>query len=1042
MRRLQPFPQLLHFTAICALAVSAGCSEGTDGFDPNQAEGPDAGPRLPDARVLPGRDAGELTLPVPTVTRVTPSSGPTRGGTRVTIRGTAFIEPVEVFFGAEAAPTPTVLDEQTLAATAPPGALGPVTLRVVTGGGAAELPLAFTYTRELRLDSVSPARIPDEGGLAVVLRGTGFTPETVVLFDRQPLRGLQVVSEEEIRGLTPQLSVGRAEVRVVTNEGAVRRSDVAAVYGTPDILGMASGFGSSMGGAVQEISGNGLLDASAVLIGGAPATALEVGGNDRIRFNAPALAPGVHDVVVENADTRGVKRGAYLAYDPARIDFHVLGVTPARVPSGTRTVVTIVGGGFDSSTQVSTGIRRLLLSSLRPNALEVELPADLPVGAVTFEVTRGANQATAQVEVFSPVEVASVVPASGPASGGTQVTVSGSNFRMGAEVRIGGVALADVTVVDANTVTGVTVAGAHGRHDVVVRQSDERAALPGGFVYTEPFSVVRVEPVEGSVAGNTYVSIIGRGFDEPLSVLFGPEAGLQPVLENGAVVGVRSPPAAPGVVDVSITTGSGAQMVPDGFSYYDPRLLAGGAWGGPIEGSVNVAVVDGQGAPLSGMLVQLGTEADPRYRATTDLNGLATISSPEIRGAQTVTAGGESTEFVTFTDINARNITMVSAAHPEVAPPDAPLSPCPTGQPPPVVRGRVFGLKTSSDPETSPDTVPVVQITYTQSNVFSPNPPMPPEQTDVVGEEGEAYEIVVMRAGVVGVYAILYDFNQTTQELTPRRMGIARGVPVAPDTATEGIDISLDIEMDQTLRIRLDNPPDQNPGPGFNAVFPFLNLESDGVIAFDASLAQPGQEVILENMPALAESQFFYMGGSLTLGPEGGLGSPYSLTLLESGATAEDGVDLGPYLEMPTNVRPKPNELLEDGTITWDQGGPQPDLTTLSVVDIGAAGGACCVDLNENGQCDEGEPPMGGALPVQFNRWSLYGPGGLQSYELPRMPSGVQAFEPPRVYSYLLQMAIVPRFSWEEFAYNQFSPFFWQSWVVWSSAFTVKEETD
>jgi hypothetical protein len=184
------------------------------------------------------------------------------------------------------------------------------------------------------------------------------------------------------------------------------------------------------------------------------------------------------------------------------------------------------------------------------------------------------------------------------------------------------------------------------------------------------------------------------------------------------------------------------------------------------------------------------------------------------------------------------------------------------------------------------------------------------------------------------------------------------------------------------------------------------------------------------------------MGGSFSQGPQGGLSSPYSLTFLESSAEFAEGVDLGPFLEMPTNVRPKEGQLLEGGRLAWDQGGPVPDLTTLNVVDSRTVGGCCCIDANGNGQCEDAEPQQCGSLPQQFNRWSLFAPGGRQSYVLPRMPLEVQAFEPPRAYSYLLQMALAPRFSWREFSYNQFSPFFWQSWVAWSSVFTVKEETD
>ena len=1029
-------------TALVAAAWVGACSSEGSGLDADPVA-PDAG-ALPDARVLPPRDAGGPAAPAPTLTRVTPDRGPTGGGTRVTLRGTAFLEPAEVFFGVEAAQSVVVLDEQTIAVTAPPGALGATSVRVVTEGGRAELPNAFTYVRALRLDAVSPARIPDEGGVEVTVVGAGFTPETVILLDRRPLRGLEILDEQTARGFSPALAVGRPEVRVVTRDGAVRRSDVLTVFGTPDLVDVAPGYGPADGGARQEILGRGLGDAEAVRIGGRAAEGLEVlDQGRRLAVGAPALPVGVHDVEVENPDARGRRLGAYVAFDPARSDLHVLGTAPARVPAGTAAWVTVVGGGFDERAQVALGVRRLVLRSASERALVVELPADLAPGTATLEILQGGERREVPIEVYAPIAVTGVTPASGPATGGTEVTLTGSGFGPDVEVRIGDVPLADVVVVDETTLTGRTVAGSHGPADVEVRSGADRSVLAGAFAFVETFEVVRVEPTEGSVAGNTYVSIIGRGFDAPASVAFGEAPGLDPRLENGAILSVRSPPSPPGAVDLEIALASGDETLDRAFSFFDPRLIAGGAWGGAIEGAVNVAVIDGDGTPVSGMTVQLGYDADPRYRALTDANGLATISSPEIRGAQTVTVGGEEQGFGTFVDIDARNLTFISGAFPQPPAPDTPIQPCPPDPPPPpTIRGQVFELKSALDDETSPDVIPVVQITYSEANVFSPNPPEPVEQIAVVTQEGQEYEIVTTRAGSVAVYAILGDFDQARGTFTPRRMGIVRGVPVAPDTVTDGIDIALDIEMDRTLRIRLDEPPDQNPGPGLNAVFPFLNLDSDGVIPFQASVVQGSGEVVLENMPALPESQFFYMGGSFSQAATGGLASPFSLTLRESNAPFDEGVDLGPFLEMPTNVRPKQGEVLVDGRLSFDQGGPVPDLVTMSVSDSRVIPGQCCVDLDMNGQCDAGEPVQGGALPVPFNRWRLFARGGEQSYAFPRMPLDVPAFEAPRSYQLVLQLALAPRFSWDEFAYNQFSPFFWQSWVEWVGVFTVKDETD
>ncbi|HVF03621.1 MAG TPA: IPT/TIG domain-containing protein [Frankiaceae bacterium] len=72
--------------------------------------------------------------PAPTVTNVTPASGPELGGTTVTITGTNFDTSTAVFFGLTPAVNPTISSPTQIVATSPPGT-GTVHVRVVNPGG-------------------------------------------------------------------------------------------------------------------------------------------------------------------------------------------------------------------------------------------------------------------------------------------------------------------------------------------------------------------------------------------------------------------------------------------------------------------------------------------------------------------------------------------------------------------------------------------------------------------------------------------------------------------------------------------------------------------------------------------------------------------------------------------------------------------------------------------------------------------------------------------------------------------------------------------
>jgi hypothetical protein len=77
-----------------------------------------------------------------------------------------------------------------------------------------------------------------------------------------------------------------------------------------------------------------------------------------------------------------------------------------------------------------------------------------------------------------------VAPSTGPASGGTELTIRGTAFATGATISIGGRPATDVTVRGTDTIAAKTPASTvAGPVDVVVTQSGRTATLTGGFRY-------------------------------------------------------------------------------------------------------------------------------------------------------------------------------------------------------------------------------------------------------------------------------------------------------------------------------------------------------------------------------------------------------------------------------------------------------------------------------------------------------------------------------------------------------------------------------
>jgi hypothetical protein len=94
----------------------------------------------------PGSQFFYTLIPVPTISSISPNSGPTSGGTAVTITGNEFINIVQVLFGETPALSFTVNSKNSITAISPPGT-GTVDIRVVSNAEISPVTPAdqFTY---------------------------------------------------------------------------------------------------------------------------------------------------------------------------------------------------------------------------------------------------------------------------------------------------------------------------------------------------------------------------------------------------------------------------------------------------------------------------------------------------------------------------------------------------------------------------------------------------------------------------------------------------------------------------------------------------------------------------------------------------------------------------------------------------------------------------------------------------------------------------------------------------------------------------------
>lgn len=198
-----------------------------------------------------------------------------------------------------------------------------------------------------------------------------------------------------------------------------------------------------------------------------------------------------------------------------------------------------------------------------------------------FPVTPGALQPTSLTAgyavwfariSFAP-RVTGIAPATGPVTGGTLVTLSGSDLGLVTAVTFDGLPASDVTIVSDSTLTARTPAHAAGSVDVVASgPPGQTGALAAGFSYSgagEPApTIASLDPTVGPVAGGTTVTVHGSAFQNGATVSFGGVAATSVAVGSATSLTAVTPPHAAGAVEVVVRNPDGqTAAVAGGFTY-------------------------------------------------------------------------------------------------------------------------------------------------------------------------------------------------------------------------------------------------------------------------------------------------------------------------------------------------------------------------------------------------------------------------------------------------------------------------------------------
>ena len=642
------------------------------------------------ALVAPARAAA-----TPSVTGVSPSTGPAAGGDSVTISGSGFTGATAVNFGSAAASF-TVLSDTQITATAPPGS-GAVDITVTTPGGTSATGTSDVYKYFPSVTVVSPSAGPTTGGTTVTITGTGFTGATAVNFG-SAAASFSVVSDTQITTTAPASAPGVVDVTVTGPAGTGPTSaNDQYVYHAP-----ASTGGSSPGANFVATGHD--MDLHCSSDGTATGECDYFGRVARFVLNGSTkplliLDKGMNEAVT--AFTGQFPGHAYIEMDPSLPAFAALtaadfeqfgamivasdascGGCDLNPSGGTEDSDAILAQKANIATAFNAGLGILALagachgsgtgsSCSNPNRYYEFVPVPLggaavsspftvtPVGISTFKFPDAATASTdanccathnsfslpgpgstlqvaetdntklaetlvaANASISSgsggftgagpsPPTVAGVIPSSGPTSGGTTVTITGTGFTGATAVNFGPSTSTSFTVDSSGTsITAISPPGAPGTVSVSVTTPGGTSPTAGAgvFTYIAAPTVTGVSPGSGPDSGGTAVTITGTGFTGATAANFGSASATGVNVLDDSTITATAPPGSAGTVDVTVIgpAGTSAATSADSFTY--------------VAASAPSVTTKASATPTSSTAGTLGASVNP--------NGLATSAHYE-----------------------------------------------------------------------------------------------------------------------------------------------------------------------------------------------------------------------------------------------------------------------------------------------------------------------------------------------------------------------------------------------------------------------------
>ncbi|MGB3814418.1 MAG: IPT/TIG domain-containing protein, partial [Shinella sp.] len=200
------------------------------------------------------------------------------------------------------------------------------------------------------------------------------------------------------------------------------------------------------------------------------------------------------------------------------------------------------------------------------NGYKYRVAAGGPCGTV--------RSAPATLAVYSPPAISHMSPMAGPTAGGTQVTITGTDFSRVKWVFFGTTSAA-FTLRSPTSISAVAPDGDEGTVNVRLETPDQTSDTPAAaqFTYVAAPTVSSVFPSAGPTAGGTSVTITGTRFTGATSVTVDGTPVNAFTLNDAGSITFAMPAHVSGAVAIGVTTDGGTGTLTNAYTFVAPPMV-------------------------------------------------------------------------------------------------------------------------------------------------------------------------------------------------------------------------------------------------------------------------------------------------------------------------------------------------------------------------------------------------------------------------------------------------------------------------------------